>query len=85
MKVPCLNVVLQKLYCLTTGTVYVILKSMSIDPTDNLPEPSMVKVDKHVHTHTGFNDSEEAQRDWVFQNYTFKRFEGLTMRGHLRV
>ena len=32
-----------------------------------------------------FNDSEEAQRDWVFQNYTFKRFEGLTMRGHLRV
>ena len=50
MKVPCLNVVLQKLYCLTTGTVYVILKSMSIDPTDNLPEPSMVKVDKYVHT-----------------------------------
>ncbi|CAI8049440.1 Serine/threonine-protein kinase 38-like [Geodia barretti] len=30
-------------------------------------------------------DSEEAQRDWVFQNYTFKRFEGLTQRGHLRL
>ena len=29
-----------------------------------------------------FNDcNEEAQKDWVFQNYTFKRFEGLTQRG----
>ncbi len=29
-----------------------------------------------------FNDgNEEAKKDWVFQNYTFKRFEGLTQRG----
>ncbi len=33
-----------------------------------------------------FNEAnEEAQKDWVFQNYTFKRFEGLTQRGHLRM
>lgn len=33
-----------------------------------------------------FNEaSEDAQKDWVFQNYTFKRFEGLTQRGHLRM
>lgn len=29
-----------------------------------------------------FNEgNEEAHKDWVFQNYTFKRFEGLTQRG----
>lgn len=33
-----------------------------------------------------FNEaSEDSQKDWVFQNYTFKRFEGLTQRGHLRL
>ena len=43
----------------------------------------------HTHTHTqctAFNEaSEDSQKDWVFQNYTFKRFEGLTQRGHLRL
>ena len=30
--------------------------------------------------------SEESDsKDWVFQNFTFKRFEGLTQRGHVRV
>ena len=24
------------------------------------------------------------QKDWVFVNYTYKRFEGLTQRGHIR-
>lgn len=27
------------------------------------------------------NDSEQNDKDWVFVNYTFKRFEGLTQRG----
>lgn len=26
-------------------------------------------------------DGEVAYKDWVFINYTFKRFEGLTQRG----
>ena len=33
---------------------------------------------------TAFSDEGESQKDWVFQNYTFKRFEGLTQRGHLK-
>ncbi|KAL5502261.1 hypothetical protein EMCRGX_G009006 [Ephydatia muelleri] len=31
-----------------------------------------------------FSEEGDAQKDWVFQNYTFKRFEGLTQRGHLK-
>ena len=27
------------------------------------------------------NDTGQAYKDWVFINYTFKRFEGLTQRG----
>ncbi len=27
--------------------------------------------------------SSSSYKDWVFINYTFKRFEGLTQRGHL--
>ena len=26
-------------------------------------------------------DAEAGSKDWVFINYTFKRFEGLTQRG----
>ena len=25
----------------------------------------------------------QGYKDWVFINYTFKRFEGLTQRGHI--
>ena len=33
-----------------------------------------------------FNDEAEGEsKDWVFQNFTFKRFEGLTQRGHVKV
>ena len=27
------------------------------------------------------NDTGQPYKDWVFINYTFKRFEGLTQRG----
>ena len=30
-------------------------------------------------------ESESDSKDWVFQNFTFKRFEGLTQRGHVRL
>ena len=29
-------------------------------------------------------ESEQPYKDWVFINYTFKRFEGLTQRGALK-
>ena len=29
------------------------------------------------------NDTGQPYKDWVFINYTFKRFEGLTQRGPL--
>ena len=31
------------------------------------------------------SENESDTKDWVFQNFTFKRFEGLTQRGHLRI
>jgi hypothetical protein len=51
---------------------------------------------KHMADTSNFDDFEENEqqkdvseesdsKDWVFQNFTFKRFEGLTQRGHLRV
>ena len=30
------------------------------------------------------NDTGQPYKDWVFINYTFKRFEGLTQRGPLQ-
>ena len=27
----------------------------------------------------------QGEQDWMFQNYTFKRFEGLTQRGLLQM
>lgn len=32
-----------------------------------------------------FENDGSGEKDWVFQNYTFKRFEGLTQRGLLRM
>ena len=32
-----------------------------------------------------FENDKNGEKDWVFQNYTFKRFEGLTQRGLLRM
>ena len=29
------------------------------------------------------NGVQPGYKDWVFINYTFKRFEGLTQRGHI--
>lgn len=38
------------------------------------------------HMIIGFSEESEGDsKDWVFQNFTFKRFEGLTQRGHVRV
>ena len=30
------------------------------------------------------NDTGQPYKDWVFINYTFKRFEGFTQRGKLK-
>jgi len=30
-------------------------------------------------------EGDSDEKDWVFKNYTFKRFEGLTQRGMLRM
>ena len=32
----------------------------------------------------GESDSTKYNNDWVFLNYTYKRFEGLTQRGQVR-
>ena len=71
----------------------------SIDDTDNFDEfpdvelkfsklaKSLMKLQFHVSTifaepssNTG---SSTPYKDWMFMNYTFKRFEGLTQRGKI--
>ena len=50
----------------------------SIDDTSNFDEfPDVdLKIPVTPNTETGL-----PYKDWVFINYTFKRFEGLTQRG----
>lgn len=61
----------------------------SIDDTSNfdtipdvdlkIPRPTPADAD---HLAAMNNNAGSGYKDWVFINYTFKRFEGLTQRGH---
>ena len=46
-----------------------VLKLIFSEPQNQDPEPPDTKSD--------------GSKDWMFLNYTFKRFEGLTQRGKL--
>merc|ERR1712059_71879 len=54
----------------------------SIDDTSNFDDfPDVdLKIPVTSNTETG-----QPYKDWVFINYTFKRFEGLTQRGNLNL
>ena len=51
----------------------------SIADTSNFEDFPEIE-EKHT-----FENEGSGEKDWVFQNYTFKRFEGLTQRGLLRM
>ncbi|CAG0913090.1 unnamed protein product [Notodromas monacha] len=51
----------------------------SIDDTSNFDE--FPDVDLRIPSYHGAEEEETYTKDWVFINYTFKRFEGLTQRG----
>ena len=53
----------------------------SIDDTSNFDEFS--DVDLKIPASSGPVSGQPASKDWVFINYTFKRFEGLTQRGSI--
>merc|ERR1712088_867035 len=55
----------------------------SIDDTSNFDDfPDVdLKIPSGSVTGPGYNASTASNKDWVFINYTFKRFEGLTQRG----
>jgi len=52
----------------------------SIDDTDNFDEFPDVELKFKPSSNTG---SSTPYKDWMFMNYTFKRFEGLTQRGKI--
>ncbi len=51
----------------------------SIDDTSNFDD--FPDVDLRINPPPPTSSSSSASKDWVFINYTFKRFEGLTQRG----
>lgn len=55
----------------------------SIDDTSNFDE--FPDVDLKIPSAPSNDPSEVASKDWVFINYTFKRFEGLTQRDRLKL
>lgn len=55
----------------------------SIDDTSNFDE--FPDVDLKIPSAPSKEPSEMANKDWVFINYTFKRFEGLTQRDRLKM
>ena len=61
----------------------------SIDDTSNFDDFSDVDLKVPVNAVGGRggggdnSDPASSSKDWVFLNYTFKRFEGLTQRGPL--
>lgn len=55
----------------------------SIDDTSNFDE--FPDVDLKIPTAPSKEPAEMANKDWVFINYTFKRFEGLTQRDRLKL
>lgn len=55
----------------------------SIDDTSNFDE--FPDVDLKIPTAPSKEPAEMANKDWVFINYTFKRFEGLTQRDRMKL
>jgi len=53
----------------------------SIDDTSNFDD--FPDVDLKIPASSGPVSGQPASKDWVFINYTFKRFEGLTQRGSI--
>ena len=54
----------------------IIIRVKSIDDTSNFDEFPEIDIKAPLTSETTSNS-----KDWVFMNYTFKRFEGLTQRG----
>lgn len=54
----------------------------SIDDTSNFDE--FPEVDIKLPVSPPVKEGEAGYKDWVFINYTYKRFEGLTQRGVIR-
>ncbi len=55
----------------------------SIDDTSNFDDFPDVDLKIPAGSVSGPGSSSASNKDWVFINYTFKRFEGLTQRGPL--
>jgi len=53
----------------------------SIDDTTNFDEFPEVELNFRPQVHQP--EKEKSYQDWMFMNYTFKRFEGLTQRGKI--
>jgi len=53
----------------------------SIDDTTNFDE--FPEVELNFKPQTCRQEKEKSYQDWMFMNYTFKRFEGLTQRGKI--
>lgn len=69
-----------------SGTQLVMVTCLLASTSSYVASKSSMSSLFHTHMYIAFNEaSEDSQKDWVFQNYTFKRFEGLTQRGHLRL
>ena len=72
-----------KKYCDYTLVVYVhfvqIYTSHSLCSTATLPNPEA----EAAKAAAGGASSEASSNDWMFLNYTYKRFDGLTQRGRI--
>ncbi|CAH2220704.1 serine threonine- kinase 38 [Pelobates cultripes] len=55
----------------------------SIDDTSNFDEFPESDILKPMGVASSHPDTDFKNKDWVFINYTYKRFEGLTARGAL--
>jgi len=54
----------------------------SIDDTSNFDDFPDVEIGLGVERQASQEEAKESKaKDWMFINYTFKRFEGLTQRG----
>ena len=49
--------------------------------TQKLTQTNTFSYFDHFSATPSNNDTGQPYKDWVFINYTFKRFEGLTQRG----
>ena len=55
----------------------ILIRIKSIDDTSNFDDFPEIDIKAPLTSETNSQNS----KDWVFMNYTFKRFEGLTQRG----